>query len=67
MTYDAVGAEWTLAVSDNGKGKQQCASTGSGLGTAIVAALASRLNALVVTASSPEGTSVSVAHRGKDL
>jgi len=69
VTYDAVGAEWTLAVSDNGngKGKQQCASTGSGLGTAIVAALAGRLNAVIVTASSPEGTSVSVAHRGEDL
>ena len=65
VTYEAVDTEWTLAVSDNGKGKgkQACVSAGSGLGTGIVAALASQLNALVVTASSPEGTSVSVAHR----
>jgi two-component sensor histidine kinase/PAS domain-containing protein len=63
VTFDAVDTEWALAVSDNGKGKQTCASTGSGLGTGIVAALARQLNALVVTESSPEGTSVSVAHR----
>jgi two-component sensor histidine kinase len=64
VTYEAVETEWTLTVSDNGKGKQTCASTGSGLGTGIVAALASQLNALVETEISPEGTFVSVAHRG---
>lgn len=33
-----------------------------GLGTGIVAALAHQLNALVVTKSGPEDTSVSIAH-----
>jgi two-component sensor histidine kinase len=65
VTHNAAETEWTLTVSDNGRGKQTCASTGSGLGTGIVAALASQLNALVVTESSPAGTSVSVAHRGE--
>jgi two-component sensor histidine kinase len=63
VTFDAVGTEWTLSVSDNGGGKQKHAIvTEGGLGTGIVAVLARQLNALVVTKSGPEGTFVSIAH-----
>ncbi len=63
VTYDSVETEWTLSVSDNGKGKQQRAGNAEGgLGTGIIAALAGQLNALVVTASGPQGTFVSIAH-----
>jgi two-component sensor histidine kinase len=61
---DAVETEWMLSVSDNGKGKQKHVGIAEGgLGTGIVAALASQLNARVVTESGPQGTSVSIAHR----
>jgi chemotaxis protein methyltransferase CheR len=63
VTCDAVETEWTLSVSDNGKGKQKRASDAEGgLGTGIVAGLAGQLNAQVVTKSGPEGTSVSIVH-----
>ncbi len=64
VTYGAVETEWTLSVCDNGSGKQKRASNAEGgLGTGIIAALASQLNAQVVTESGAQGTSVSVAHR----
>jgi two-component sensor histidine kinase len=64
VTYEAVETEWALSVSDNGSGKQTHVSNHQdGLGTGIIAALASQLNAQVVTESGPQGTSVSVAHR----
>jgi chemotaxis protein methyltransferase CheR len=63
VRFDADEAEWTLSVSDNGGGKQKRAIvTEGGLGTRIVAALARQLNALVVTKSGREGTSVSIIH-----
>jgi chemotaxis protein methyltransferase CheR len=63
VTCDAVETEWTLSVSDNGKGSQKPAIVADGgLGTGIVAALADQLNALVVTETGAEGTSVSIAH-----
>jgi two-component sensor histidine kinase len=63
VTFDAVETEWTLSVSDNGKGKQNSVIVADGgLGTGIVAALASQLNALVVSDSGPEGTTVSIVH-----
>jgi two-component sensor histidine kinase len=65
VTFDATETEWTLSVSDNGGGKQRhVIVAGGGLGAGIVAALASQLNAEVVTKSGPEGTSVSIAHHG---
>jgi PAS domain S-box-containing protein len=69
VTFDAVETEWTLSVSDNGWGKRKHAIVAEGgLGTCIVAALARQLNALVVTKSGPEGTSVSIAHHAvKDI
>ena len=64
VTYAVVEAEWTLSVSDNGRGKQMHASNAEGgLGTGIIAALARQLDAQVVTESRAQGTSVSVAHR----
>jgi len=64
VIYGADETEWTLSVSDNGRGKQRRASNAKGgLGTSIIAALASQLKAQVVTESSPHGTFVSVAHR----
>jgi two-component sensor histidine kinase len=63
VTFGAVDTEWTLSVCDNGGGKQKHGIVAEGgLGTGIVAALARQLNALVVTKSGPEGTSVSIAH-----
>jgi two-component sensor histidine kinase len=63
VTCDAVEPEWTLSVSDNGGRAQKHAIVAEGgLGTSIVAALARQLNALVVTKSGPEGTSVTIAH-----
>jgi len=62
VTCDADETDWTLSVSDNGGGTQKHAIVAKGgLGTGIVAALARQLNALVVTKSGPEGTSVSIA------
>lgn len=64
VTCDAVETEWTLSVSDDGKGKQKhAASAEGGLGTGIVAALAGQLHAEVVTESGPQGTSVLISHR----
>jgi two-component sensor histidine kinase len=63
VTSDAVGTEWMLSVSDNGKGKQKhVGAAEGGLGTGIIAALASQLNARIATESGPHGTSVSIAH-----
>jgi len=63
VTFDAVETEWTLSVSDNGKAKQKPVIVADGgLGTGIVLALASQLNALVDTESGPEGTTVSIVH-----
>ena len=63
VTCDAVETEWTLSVSDNGKGKQKPAIVADGgLGTGIVAALARQLDARVMTESGPRGTFVSIAH-----
>jgi two-component sensor histidine kinase len=64
VTYAIVETEWTLSVSDNGRGKQMRPSNAEGgLGTGIIAALVHQLNAEVVTESGAQGTSVSVAHR----
>src|SRR5579872_1793000 len=63
VTFDGVETEWTMSVCDNGGGKQTHAVVAEGgLGTGIVVALASQLNAQVVTTSGSEGTSVSIIH-----
>jgi two-component sensor histidine kinase len=62
--YDVFGKDWKLVVADNGTGKPEgsFAQPKSGLGTGIVSALAQQLDAQVVTASGPQGTSVTVTH-----
>jgi two-component sensor histidine kinase len=62
VTYEIEDSDWKLTVSDNGVGKRADASsgTGSGLGTAIVNALAKQLGARADVISGPSGMSVSI-------
>jgi chemotaxis protein methyltransferase CheR len=64
ITYDVYGQDWKLLVVDNGIGKPEgvFAQPKTGLGTSIISALASQLDAQVVTVSGPQGTTVSVTH-----
>jgi two-component sensor histidine kinase len=64
VTYDVFGEDWKLVVADNGIGKPDngFAQPKAGLGTGIVRALASQLDAQVVTVSEHQGTIVSVTH-----
>jgi chemotaxis protein methyltransferase CheR len=64
VTYDVSGTDWRLAVTDNGSGKPDgvFAQPKTGLGTGVVKALASQLDAQVVTVSGALGTKVSVTH-----
>jgi two-component sensor histidine kinase len=64
IVYDVFGKDWKLVVADNGIGRPDgvFAQPKSGLGTSIVSALASQLDAQVVTVSGPQGTTVSVTH-----
>jgi two-component sensor histidine kinase len=64
VSYDVIGKGWKLAVADNGVGKPDgaFAQPKTGLGTGIVSALASQLDAQVATVSGPQGTIVSVTH-----
>ena len=64
VTYEMIGTNWKLAVSDSGVGKPPggFAQPKSGLGTGIIKALAHQLDAQVETLSGPEGTTVSITH-----
>ena len=64
VTYEIDGSDWKLAVSDNGIGNTADAvgGPGSGLGTTIVKALATQLDARVETDSKSSGLSVAVTH-----
>ncbi len=64
VTYAVFGEDWKLVVVDNGLGKPEgvFARPKSGLGTSIISALASQLDAQVATVSGAEGTVVSVTH-----
>ena len=64
VRFDVAGTNWKLSVADNGIGAPVgvFAQAKSGLGTSIVNALAQQLEARVDVSSSPEGTTVSVAH-----
>ena len=64
VSYEAIGADWTLAIKDNGVGKQStgAAARKPGLGTSIVNALAQQLEARVEVASDRTGTTVSIIH-----
>lgn len=64
VTYNVTGEEWVLAIVDNGCGMPIAPDEKStGLGTALVKALAQQLDAQVVVASTSAGTSVSIIHR----
>jgi two-component sensor histidine kinase len=63
VDYHAQGPNWALSVSDNGVGMpKDAASASPGLGTSIVAALASQLRARVQVAAAHPGTTVSLVH-----
>lgn len=62
VTYEIQGADWKLTVADNGVGRQpdQAALANSGLGTAVVRALAEQLGARIEVISSNAGMSISL-------
>ncbi len=63
VDYQSHGPDWTLSVSDDGVGTpQQMADAKPGLGTIIVGALASQLNAFIETQNADPGTRVCVMH-----
>ena len=64
VTYDRTGMDWKLSISDNGVGKSDgvLAYEKSGLGTGIIKALSTQLDAQVETLTGPEGTTVSITH-----
>ena len=64
VAFDMAGTNWKLSVSDNGIGKPHgaFAQGKSGLGTGIVKALSSQLEARVEVMASPKGTTVSITH-----
>ena len=62
VTFELDGADWKLAVSDNGVGKGEASAIGAtGLGTKIIEALAKQIDARIEIGTSAAGLSVSVA------
>lgn len=62
VTYEIKGADWHLAVTDNGVGKAPVeAGKAIGLGTAIVDALVKKLGAALETACNAHGTKISIS------
>ena len=63
VDYQSEGAAWTLSVGDNGIGMpDNHATTKAGLGTTIVSALATQLDASVTVETGDPGTTVSISH-----
>ena len=64
VAYQVADQAWRLSVSDSGSGKTPEIVAGGkpGLGTSIVEALASQLDARVETTSGKRGTQVSLTH-----
>ena len=64
VTYKIDGADWKLAVADNGVGRRGSDASGvsNGLGTAIVNALAHQLDARMEVVTSAAGMSVWITH-----
>jgi chemotaxis protein methyltransferase CheR len=62
VTFEMAKSDWRLTVADNGTGRRQGTEPGAptGLGTALVAALAKQLKAQVSETSSSEGLVVAV-------
>ncbi len=61
VTYESLGPDWKLTVSDNGVGKTaDTAEVSGGLGTIIVKALVQQLDAHMEVVSTPAGVGVSI-------
>lgn len=62
VTFEKAGEDWKLTVSDNGTGRRQAEEplTSTGLGAALIAALAKQLGAIVSETSSKKGLTVDV-------
>lgn len=62
VTFEMAKSDWNLTVADNGSGRRETDEPSglTGLGTALVAALAKQLNAQVSETSSKKGMSVAV-------
>ena len=63
VTFEKAKADWKLTVADNGVGREphEDSRSSTGLGTALVGALARQLNAQVSESSSSSGLSVEVS------
>ena len=62
VQYEVKGADWKLTVSDNGVGRADGGGRKGGLGTSLVAALASQLEAQVESVSGAHGMTITVTH-----
>jgi len=64
VSYEVMGEDWKLAVTDNGMGKPETGPDVAkvGLGTSIVNALAQQLDARVALVTGQGGTNVSITH-----
>ena len=62
MTFEKASSDWKLTVSDNGRGKRQVESekAPTGLGTALISALAKQLDAQVSEVSTAKGLTVEI-------
>lgn len=62
VTFEKADSDWKLTVSDNGCGRNssQEPATSTGLGTALIAALAKQLDAVVTETSTNKGLTVEV-------
>jgi len=64
VTFEKAGTNWKVTVADNGAGRRDtgAATISTGLGTAIISALAKQMDAQISEVSSPMGLSVEVTH-----
>jgi chemotaxis protein methyltransferase CheR len=62
VTFEKARSDWKLTVSDNGVGRspREESKASTGLGTALIGALAKQLNAQITEASTAKGLSVAV-------
>ncbi len=62
VTFEMAKSDWKLTVADNGLGRagQEVMKTTTGLGTALIGALAKQLDAQIAETSSPKGLTVHV-------
>jgi two-component sensor histidine kinase len=67
VAYEVDGADWKLSISDNGEGIPDPARNAkkSGLGTALINALAQQLEARVEIMTGPTGTTVSITRAAR--